>query len=139
MTQTNTREILGSYWYPDRAGGQIGVVAALTSPGTGEWKAYIGQATGSNLEADEQLVADLGAPLLVEEASGFFPFLDPAKYKGLDKQQPPRRKIEHHDHLMVRLALLGAELLRHTPDTELVPEYAALKRRVEAELPEESK
>lgn len=57
----------------------IGIVAIETF--TDEWKAYINVCHGDNQQADEQLVAATGAPLLPEEAHGFFPSLDITKYK----------------------------------------------------------
>lgn len=76
-------EILDARWF-SAMNAHIGIVAVRTGmhdEGKGEWKASIGAATGVNVEADEQLIAAIGAPLLPREARGFFPHLDIAKYK----------------------------------------------------------
>lgn len=57
----------------------IGIVAVETY--ADEWKAYINVCRGDNQQADEQFVAGMGAPLLPEEAHGFFPSLDITHYK----------------------------------------------------------
>lgn len=64
--------------YPDAC---IGIVAVETYEPTGEWKAYIGIGAGINSEHDKQQVATYGSGLTPEQAQGFFPNLDIAKYK----------------------------------------------------------
>lgn len=77
------RIILGRRWLSMLAG-HIGVVAARTGthdPASEEWKAYVAPVLGFDTEADEQFVANWGAPLLPQEAAGFFPELDISQYK----------------------------------------------------------
>ena len=76
-------QILASTWI-STARGLLGIVAILTSthePSLGEWRAYIGNASGIDQEADEQNVAANGGKLDPWQAIAFFPGLDITKYK----------------------------------------------------------
>lgn len=74
-------KILGAKWW-NNVDGSIGIVAVETKLGGGEWKAYIGIASGLHEKMDEQHVAAYGNGLQPEEAHGIFPYLDIEKYKA---------------------------------------------------------
>ena len=90
----DTYKVLDSKWYTNPTIASmtyledacIGIVAIKTNTHEPddvlEWKCYIGLTYGINREADEQRVAALGSGLPPEEAAGFFPHLDIAKYKA---------------------------------------------------------
>lgn len=72
--------ILACEW---RGGGLVGIVAISNHPHDQTWKAYIGARPAQNLsqKKDEVYIANFGTKLTREEAQGFFPSLDPEKYK----------------------------------------------------------
>ncbi len=74
-------KILAAKW---RTGGTgcVGFIAIETLAFDGEWKAYVGVASGLNIAADEQHIAAYGCALEPQEAQVFFPHLDIAKYKA---------------------------------------------------------
>ena len=72
-------KILDTRWFTPRMD-TIGVVAIETFGDT--WKAFLGTVPGHDRQFDEQFVAAWGAGLSPEEAHGFFPHLDVAKYKA---------------------------------------------------------
>lgn len=70
--------ILGARWFVNHDA-TVGVVAIQTFDST--WKAFLGMASGTNIEADEQYIAAWGNALLPKEAHGFFPHLAEENYK----------------------------------------------------------
>lgn len=75
-------KILASRWWtPLTTSALIGAVAIQSGDG---WKAYIGTLimVSSSASHDEQRIAQRGAKLTQQEASGIFPHLDASKYKN---------------------------------------------------------
>lgn len=82
-------KILGSVWYTPPAPGldaashaildlpswNIGVVAIASGPQKGNWKCYIGFASGRDEKMDEQSIASNGMPISKEVACAHFPHL----------------------------------------------------------------
>lgn len=84
----NEYKILGARWFTNITTSRtpyentcIGVIAVETFEPTREWKAYIGCGAGITQKTDEQQIARHGSELSPDEAQGFFPNLDIAKYK----------------------------------------------------------